>query len=137
MRPFSVAVCTGAGNVDENHFRIQARKSFRGGDGDAVGDVCVGFFRHAGGGDAEAEEAGVEAGELRFDRRIIPKIGVDDLAQLGISLAGGGAADRHNQLHVGIEKTFAQDALADHARCAEKQDVHGTIIVFFWVCGKD
>ncbi len=36
-----------------------------------VRDVCVLGLGHAGGGDAEAEEAGVEAGEFGFDGGVV------------------------------------------------------------------
>lgn len=134
---FFGAVGAGAGDVDEDHFRIQAGESLGGGDGDAVGYAFVGVFRHAGGGYAEAEEAGVEIGEFFFDGGIVRQILEDDLAQFGILLSCGCAAYRRDHLHVGIEETFAEDALAHHAGCAEEQDVHGAIILFFRRCGKN
>ncbi|MCU1235355.1 MAG: hypothetical protein JWP63_3322, partial [Candidatus Solibacter sp.] len=37
---------------------------------------------------------------------------------------GGVAADGENTLDVGGEETFAEDALADHARGSEENDSH-------------
>jgi hypothetical protein len=54
-----------------------------------------------------------------------------------LRIGGDGATDRFDELHVGIEETFAQDALADHSGCAEDQDTPGAIILFFRWCVKE
>ncbi len=84
----------------------------------------VAFLTHADRGDAETEEAGIEPSELGFDARIIQKIIVHDFAQLGVPLPGRAAPDREHAFHVSVEQAFAQDALPDHARCAEQDDFH-------------
>jgi hypothetical protein len=79
--------------VDEDHAGVEPQQRPRGGDGHLIGDAAVVGLAHPGGGDAEAEEAGVEACELAFDRAVVEQIGMDDLAQLGMALPGRTAAD--------------------------------------------
>lgn len=117
-------VGAGAGDVNERHVGVESGECGGGGEGEVVGEVGVFRFVHAGGGDAEREEAGVEAGELGLDGGVVEEVGVDEFAELGIVLAGGRAHDGENLLHVGVEKAFAQNALAYHAGCSEEDYVH-------------
>jgi hypothetical protein len=94
------------------------------GESEVVGEVGVFRFVHAGGGDTETEKAGVEAGELGLDGRVVEEVAVDEFAELGVVLAGGGAHDGENLLYVGVEEAFAQNALAYHAGCSEENYVH-------------
>jgi len=114
-----------AGNVDEGHSGIKAGKGFCGVQGDVIGDARVLVLSEAGGGNAETEEAGVEAGELRFDGHVVREIDVDDLTQFGVRRAGGRAADGDDLRDTGIEEALAEDSLANHAGSAEEKDVHG------------
>jgi hypothetical protein len=79
---------------------------------------------HADRTDAETEKAGVEPRELRLNRREIQKIVVQDFAQFWVCLSGRAAPDHQHAGHVGIEQTFAQDALPDHSGSAEQNDFH-------------
>jgi len=92
--------------------------------GDVVGQMPVARLVHAERRDAEAEEAGVEAGEFGFDRRIIQEIAVDDFAQFGMPLSGRAAPDREHAFDPGIEQAFAEHALPDHAGGAKQDDSH-------------
>ena len=47
-----------------------------------------------------------------------------DFLQLGMLRAGGATADREDASNLGIEKAFAQRALADHTGGAEDRNVH-------------
>ncbi|MGY4483287.1 hypothetical protein ACVWWR_002478 [Bradyrhizobium sp. LM3.2] len=86
--------------------------------------MTIALLAHADRRDSEAEEAGVEAGQLRFDRRIIREIAVCDLGELGIVHAGRATADRNHAVDAGIDQAFAQNALPDHAGRAEDDDLH-------------
>ena len=44
---------------------------------------------------------------------------------MGWRLVGGAADDGENFLYAGVEEALAQDALSDHAGCAEENYVHG------------
>ena len=45
-------------------------------------------------------------------------------AKLLVLLPGGASSNREDGMHIRIEQAFAQDALADHAGCAEENGVH-------------
>jgi hypothetical protein len=49
-------------------------------------------------------------------------------AELGMLLPGDAASDGDYAFDIGIEQTFAQDALPDHARGAEQKNLHLFII---------
>jgi len=49
---------------------------------------------------------------------------VHKFAQLGVSLSTRAAPDREHALDAGVEQAFAQNALPDHAGCAEQNDLH-------------
>ena len=95
----------------------------------------MGVFRfvHAGGGDAEREETGVEAGELGLDAGVVEEIRVDEFAEFGLLLVGWGANDGEDLVHVGVEEAFAQDALANHSRRSKENYFH----VVMLPCGAD
>ena len=78
----------------------------------------------AGGGDAETEEAGVEAGEFGFDGGVVEEVGVDEFAEFGVVLTGWSANDGEDLVDVGVEEAFAENSLADHAGCSEENYVH-------------
>lgn len=65
-----------------------------------VGDAGVVGFGAARGGDAEAAEAGVHAGEVVLDRRVVGEIGVDDLPELGVGRIQGRSDDRETSATV-------------------------------------
>src|SRR5262249_40072321 len=118
------AIGSGAGNVDEGHLGIQAAQGLRGGQRDVVGHPAIVLLRHSSGGDTEAEKAGVEGGELWLDGLIIGEIAVNDFAEFWTLGAAWGAANGLHDAHVGIGQALAENALADHSRCAEDEDVH-------------
>src|ERR1700678_3890178 len=117
-------VRAGAGYIDEGHTGIEPGKHAGGGESETVGDALIILLAHAGGGDAQAEETGVEAGELVFDGRKIEEILVDEFAKFRVLLSGRAAHDGHYDLNVRIEQAFAQNALADHAGGAEEKNSH-------------
>ena len=49
-------------------------------------------------------------------------------AELGMLLPGDAASDGDYAFDIGIEQTFAQNALPDHAGCAEQKTLHFFII---------
>ena len=100
-------VGAGSGDVKEGHVGVEAGEGGGGGEGQVVGEVGVFCFVHAGGGDAEGEEAGVVAGELRFDGGVVEEVVVDEFSEFGVVLAGRGAHDGENLPHVGVEEAFA------------------------------
>jgi len=122
------AVGAGSGDIDEGHLRIKAAEDIGGRGGDSVGEAFVFYFVHSAGRDPETEKAGIEAGELRFNRLVIPKIAVDDFADFWMELSGSGASDGLDELHIVREERFAQHTLADHPGCAEDHDVHRAIL---------
>src|SRR5712671_3325976 len=79
---------------------------------------------HADRGDAQTKEAGVVAGDLRFDRGKIREIVVAEFAQFWMAPPGRAAPDREHAFNAGINQAFAQDALPDHAGAAEQDDFH-------------
>ena len=81
-------------------------------------------FGLSDGGDAEREEAGVEAGELRLDGGVVEEVFVGQLAEFRVLLRGWAAHDGEDLFDAGIEEAFAQDALSYHAGCAEEEYVH-------------
>ena len=74
------AVGSGSGDVDERHGWVELCERGRGGEGKVVGDAGVLGLGHAGGGDADAEEAGVEAGEIGLDGGVVEEIAVNELS---------------------------------------------------------
>src|SRR5262252_3333093 len=118
------AVRPRSGHKDEGHLVIQADESLRGGECDVVSDPRVVRFVHTRGRDADAEKAGVEASELAFHLRVVKEVFSNDLFELRVLRAGGSAPDRLHQLNIWVAKAFAQNALTDHSRGAEKNDVH-------------
>ena len=99
-----------------------------GADGEFVGDALVVGGAHAGGGNAEAEERGVEPGELGLDGGEIARIGAGDLADFWMLLGDGIAADEKDGFDIGVAEAFAENALADHAGSAEENDAHGWMV---------
>jgi hypothetical protein len=94
------------------------------GEGEVVGDAAVGGLAHADRGHAQAEEAGVVAGEVEVGE--VGEVGVDDLAKLRVTHAGRRAGDDEHLGDVGGEQALAQHALADHAGRAEHDELHGS-----------
>ena len=121
-------VGSGSGDVEEDHVGIEFRQRAGGCEGEVISEVGVFHFVHTGGGDAETEEAGVEASELGFDGRVVEEIGVDEFAEFGVLLVAGCADDGEDLLDAGVEEAFAEDALADHAGCSEENDVHSFML---------
>ena len=79
---------------------------------------------HAGRRDTEREEAGIEAGKLRFDFGVVEKVGVEKFVEFIVLLTGWGTDDGENLLYVRVEEALAQNPLADHAGCSEEDYVH-------------
>ena len=52
--------------------------------------------------------------KLRFNRRKVEKILVDDLAQFRVLLPGAASHDREDSCNLRIEQAFAQNALPHH-----------------------
>jgi hypothetical protein len=65
---------------------------------------------------------------LGLDGGVVEEVGVEQFAELGMLLAGWGADDGEDLLDIGVEETFSQNALADHAGCSEENYVHGFIL---------
>jgi hypothetical protein len=63
---------------------------------------------------------------LRFDRREVEKIVVQDFAKLRVPLQAWAAPDHEHGLDARIEQAFAQHALPDHSGCAEQDYLHST-----------
>jgi Aspartyl protease/PDZ domain len=99
-----------------------------------VGELGVLCFVDAGGGDAEGEDAGVEAGELRLDVGVVEEVGVDELAEFGVLLVGGGADDGEDLVDFGVEEALAENTLAYHACCSEEDYIHGVMLQRGDVC---
>jgi len=91
---------------------------------DVVSQMTITLLVQTHGGHAQTEEAGVIARHLVFDRGEIQKVLVYDFAQLRILLPRRTAADAQHLRHLGIAQAFAQNALSDHAGCAEDNDSH-------------
>ena len=53
---------------------------------------------------------------------------MNNLLDFGMLLPAGAASDQQNFLDIAIEQTFAQNALAHHARSAKQDDLHVRII---------
>ena len=87
------AVGAAAGHIDKGHLRIEPRQRGGGGEGEVVGDAAIFVFRLPRCGDAEAEEAGVVAGEVGLDVGVVVEIGADDLAQFRMLLSCDSPAD--------------------------------------------
>jgi hypothetical protein len=64
-------------------------------------------FRAVGAGAGYKNECH-QAGQLRFDCRIIPQIRMPDLAKLPLLNPSDGSPDRLHLLHVGAKQAFAQ-----------------------------
>jgi len=47
-----------------------------------------------------------------------------DFVQFLVLLSGGIAPDDEDTFHLGIEQTFAENALSDHSRCPKKNHLH-------------
>jgi len=129
---FFGAIGAHAGDVDEGHRGIEACEKACSGEGDIEGDVAVVGFLHSHGGDAQAEEAGVDLRPVFFEGREIEEVGYDEFAELGVGLRGGLAHHGGDGGDVGTEEAFAQDALADHSGCAEEKYVHIFIRLSGW-----
>src|SRR5271163_4956925 len=54
--------------------------------------------------------------------------------KLGIMLTRGATSDGEHVVHIGVEQALAQHALADHAGCAEENNVHANS-AFIGKCG--
>src|SRR5438270_10293063 len=65
----SVSALTG--NIDKGHRRIQSAENFCRRKSNAIGDPPILLFFHSAGRHAEAEKAGVEAGEACLYRVIV------------------------------------------------------------------
>src|SRR6478735_3952358 len=103
----TVGAC--AGNQDEDGLRARLHKRLRRRDRHVIGDAAVVGLRHANRADAEAEEAGVEAGKLGLQGGEISHIGMYELPQFRIDLPDGPPADRDDACHLRIEQALAQD----------------------------
>jgi hypothetical protein len=121
-------VSASAGDVEEGHGGVELRQRRGCGEGEVVGEVLVLLFGHSGGGDAEGEEAGVEAGELGLDGGVVEEVGVDELPEFGVVLTGWCADDGEDLVNVGVEQALAKNALAYHAGCSEEDYVHGLML---------
>jgi len=125
-RPHLPAVEVGAGTGDI--YKGRPRVEFGKGSGRrhrvVVGDPGVGRLVHPDGGNAEAVEAGVGAGELVPDGRDIGEIRKRHFAQLGVRDAGRRADHGDDLVDVRRQQALAQHSLADHAGRAEDYDLH-------------
>ncbi len=120
-------VRSGAGHVDEGHGGIEAGQGPGRGEGKVVVHPAVRRFVQARGGRAEAEKAGVQSRQFSLDRAVLEEIPVDDLLQLGMRPSRGHPHEGNHSRHPRIRKAFAQRALADHARGAEQDHLHGAL----------
>ena len=118
------AVCALAGDVDERHRRIDAHEHARRCHGRIESHPRVGGLRHASGAHAEAEEAGVEAGQSIGNRLEVPEVVDPQLSDLCV-----GATERpsHNCEYlgdIGRQQTLPQHTLPHHAACAKQDHSH-------------
>src|SRR5712672_1433699 len=85
--PHRLASCAGARYVDEGHGRIDPRKYLRPTQGEIVGQSGVLNLTHAGGRDAEAEEAGIVTLQLDCHTAKVEHIRSPQFAELWMGLA--------------------------------------------------
>jgi hypothetical protein len=100
-------------------------KHVGGGESVGVGDLAVVLFRNLGGGDAEAEQAGIDGPEGFLDRGVIQKIMVDESAKLGIGVHERATGDGADFVDDGGGAASFEDGIANGAGGAEEEDFHG------------
>ncbi len=120
---FFCAVSMSAGDIAENHLRIEAGEHAGEMQGDVVGDVGVVGFAHSDGTDAGAEEAGVITGQLIADVVQVHKIADNTFFQFGMLQSVWFAADEEDARDCGMFEAGEQDAFADHSGGAGDDDV--------------
>jgi hypothetical protein len=121
---FFGAVCAGAGDIEEGHLWIDSGERVRYGDGQIEVDVAIRGFPQASGGGSERKKTEVVAGHLIFVAGDVVKVGDDELLEFRVVLRERRAADSEDKFHDGVGKALAEDALADHSRCAEENYFH-------------
>ena len=80
---FFRAVRGGTRDVDKCHPRIQPGQRFTRGHRERVGQLFVLLLGHSRGRDSQAEEARIDSGQLRLNRRIMKQVGLNDIVELG------------------------------------------------------
>jgi hypothetical protein len=89
-----------------------------------VGDLAVFLFRYLRGGDAEAEEAGVDGPEGFLDRGVIQKIVVDESAKLGIGVHERATGDSADFVDDGGGAAGFEDGIANGTGGTKEKDFH-------------
>ena len=95
------------------------------GEGVGVGDGAVVLFGDLRGGDAEAEEAGVDEAKGFLHGGVIEKILVDERAEFGTGVHEGAAGDGADFVDDGGGEAGVEDSCAGGTCGAEEEDFHG------------
>lgn len=117
VRPASVESL--AGDVDEGQCGVRRVQRAGRGERVVVRDLCVLRLAPADGGGAEAEQTGVEAGQLVLDGGVVGEVGVDDLAQLRVGGRQRSADDGEDFADLVVEEAGAQGAVPDQSGRSE------------------
>jgi len=89
-----------------------------------VGDLAIFLFRYLRGGDAEAEQAGIDGSEGFLDRGVIQKIVVHESAKLGIGVHERAAGDSADFVDDGGGAAGFEDGGANGTGGTEEKDFH-------------
>ena len=96
------------------------------GSGERIGvrDLAVVLFGDLSGGDADAEEAGIDGAEGFLDCAVIQKILVNEGAELGSRVHEGTAGDGTNFVNDGSGAAGFEDGVTDGAGGAKEENFH-------------
>ena len=111
-------------DVMEGRAGTEEFEHFGGGEGVRVGDFAVVLLGNLRGGDAEAEEAGIDGAEGFLYGGIIEKILVNVGAEFGMGVHERAASDGADFVDDGGGEAGVKDGCADGAGCAEEEDFH-------------
>jgi hypothetical protein len=100
-------------DVVEGRSRTLGFEHVGGGEGVGVGDLAIVLFGHLGGGDAKAEEAGIDGSESFLYRGVIQKILVDKGAEFGIRVHQRTTRDGADFVDNGSSAAGFEDGVAD------------------------
>ena len=117
-------------DVMEGRVGTVALEHIGSGEGIGVGDGAVVVFGNLRGGNAEAEEAGVDGAEGFLDGGVIQEILVDEGAELGIGVHERAAGDGADFVDDGGGEAGFEDGVADGTSGAEEEEFHGLLFFF-------
>ena len=120
------AVGPRARDVAEHHRRVCGHERAGRGNRHVVRDGRIRRFPHAGGGDAEAEEAGVDRAEPFREGREVREATVQHLSDLGVLHAARCSAHDEDRRDARIVEAFEQRPRTDHTARAKQAHVHRT-----------